>query len=1497
MKKRNNQRADSKTGQRFGNRLGFESLEVRNLLAADVGISDPFVADAVTLDDVATRASQESFMPGELIVATRVPTAKTLAESYLAGIDWADATGLDQAKARQTLMTTEQGDGQSVSIVHVDLGAGSDVMAAVEQLEGQADVLWSTPNFVYSDGDPREFTPNDPSFSSQYHHPLMGNVDAWDISLGDSSILIGITDDGVDLQHEDLQSGIWVNPGEIAGDGIDNDDNGYVDDVNGYNFLDGNNNPDALSGNDHGTHVAGIAAGSINNSTGIAGTAGGATIVPLKWYNGGTWTASIIASTFTYAADNGVNIVNTSYNMDGWANDPVVHAAFDYMYDAGVLHFNSAGNGSAFNPARQVFVESLLTVSTNSADQKAGSSNWGDGVDISAPGDSILSTTPSNTYSTFSGTSMAAPNASGVAALVWSANPTWTRDQVAAQVLGTADNIDSANPSFAGLMGAGRVNSFSALSQTLAPPQVTSLVGLPDDGGVLTGELSGFDIRFDQVMDPASVNDVSNFVLAGAGFDNVFGTSDDVSVGMSTSDVYKIGSNEFHVDIDAGNLKFGNYRLTVVSGGTQNPFATPLDGDGDGVGGDNFVSHFTVLPPAPYAVLPLGSLIYRQDFSSSVSEAGAVDRFAVEVDAGQTISIIVDGHDTLTPHVTIEDSDGNLVASAAAVGSSAVAQSVGVVDGGRYVVSVDGGPDDTVGSYDLSVVLNAGAELESLNASQNDTLATAQDLEATSIALDARLGEADGADRLAIVGLLPAAEGVVAYGEDFESGSLDSSWTTSTSSAAGRIEVSNRQIAADGQYSLLMDVSVDSNYSLNEAIWSVDMAGIASPFLRFSHAEWADELDALPQTFTGSFNGDGVSISDDGVTWWRVFAPTPQPAGEWQAQTIDLQAAATAAGMTLNSDFQVKFQQYDNFSLDTDGRGYDEIAITTSAMVNDDWYSFTLEDGQLATVGATLFRPTPGASELQMELYDAAGNLLASGAGSDNVTDIIEGYQDTTSNGAADTYYVKVSGIGGNYSLLVTRDAAFDTEANDSVATAQSLDGVEGVLGYVAGVSLAHAEPDNFVAGTVMDTEVPGVTLSNGVNGGSVYSAAASFGAPTGTSVLAPGPTSSAGWKAAENEFRADFDQPTNRVSIDVGSDDPSDVAFFRAYDASGTLLEQLISPNLSAGQSVTLTITRPTADISYILAAGVGTDITPLDNLQFEVNGKHDFYTTAVTAGQDVTFTAFLPSSGPYLFSNGLVGDDGSSDLVMDLIDPNGVVVASGVDSLSHVAATSGNYILEVSSAGGSGEYYIFAGSLVDIDGDFNDDGKYDCMDIDELVSQAVSGNDLAAYDLNGDLSVDALDVTAWLAEAGEDRWGPGRTYLPGDANLDGEVGVQDYALWNSNKFTLNAAWCAGDFNVDGEVGVSDYAIWIQNNFDLSLGAAIALDVPQHTTAPAADVAVRFGQTQSEQGQEAATAATKSWSVPAENDRPRVRQELDRDEPVVDQVRIAAADDWFAQL
>lgn len=419
-----------------------------------------------------------------------------------------------------------------------------------------------------------------------------GDAAAWDVVTGDAAIAIAITDDGVDVGHEDIEGGLWTNAFEVPGDGIDNDFNGYVDDVHGVDLYGGDGDPSPSGGDSHGTHCAGIAAAPLDNGIGIAGTAGGASIMPVRFYeSGGDWTAVLVADAFAYATDNGARIISTSYNMDGWVGDPIVHAAFDYLYDEGVLHFNSAGNGGALNPPRQAFVQSFLVASTDAADEKAGSSNYGTGVDLAAPGASILSTIVNDGYEYFSGTSMASPNAAGVAALVWSAFPSWTRDQVAAQVFGTADDVDAENPAFVGLLGGGRVNARRAVTESLPVPTIDAITGLPGEGETVLAGFGPLNIRWAQVMAPNSVNRIDAMRLVWAGPDGAFQTPDDVDVPLDRPE-YLLSSNETPVAVDGDLPGPGVYRFIVRGGIIRNPFGQALDADGDGSPGGDFVRTF-----------------------------------------------------------------------------------------------------------------------------------------------------------------------------------------------------------------------------------------------------------------------------------------------------------------------------------------------------------------------------------------------------------------------------------------------------------------------------------------------------------------------------------------------------------------------------------------------------------------------------------------------------------------------------------------------------------------------------------------------------------------------------------------------------------------------------------------------------------------------------------------------------------------------------------------
>ncbi|MEM7314484.1 MAG: PEP-CTERM sorting domain-containing protein [Planctomycetota bacterium] len=125
-------------------------------------------------------------------------------------------------------------------------------------------------------------------------------------------------------------------------------------------------------------------------------------------------------------------------------------------------------------------------------------------------------------------------------------------------------------------------------------------------------------------------------------------------------------------------------------------------------------------------------------------------------------------------------------------------------------------------------------------------------------------------------------------------------------------------------------------------------------------------------------------------------------------------------------------------------------------------------------------------------------------------------------------------------------------------------------------------------------------------------------------------------------------------------------------------------------------------------------------------------------------------------------------------------------------------------------------------LNGDFDGNGFYECDDVDALVAEIASGNNTQSFDLDGDGSVTITDLQSWLSEAGEANIGPGRSYLPADANLDGVVDVSDFGIWNGNKFTETAAFCSGDFNADGVVDTSDFNLWNANKFSSSDAAAV---------------------------------------------------------------------------
>ena len=269
--------------------------------------------------------------------------------------------------------------------------------------------------------------------------------EAWDISKGDPNVVVAVIDTGTDPTHVDLSPNIWKNPDEIAGNGIDDDNNGFVDDVAGWDFA--NNDSSPADDNFHGTHVAGVIGAVHNNGQGIAGIAPNVKILPLKVLksNGEGDTAALL-NAVNYAIKlrrkQGVNIRVINASLGGGPKTEILERAIGRANKAGILFVAAAGNSSVNNDVEPVYpasykVPNVISVAAiNSTGNLAYFSNFGaESVHVAAPGTTIWSTILFNFYLPFSGTSMAAPHVAGIAALVFSEYPQLTPSEVRDRIM------------------------------------------------------------------------------------------------------------------------------------------------------------------------------------------------------------------------------------------------------------------------------------------------------------------------------------------------------------------------------------------------------------------------------------------------------------------------------------------------------------------------------------------------------------------------------------------------------------------------------------------------------------------------------------------------------------------------------------------------------------------------------------------------------------------------------------------------------------------------------------------------------------------------------------------------------------------------------------------------------------------------------------------------------------------------------------------------------
>ena len=365
----------------------------------------------------------------------------------------------------------------------LEIGDSDNLDQTIAALQKDPNVAFVQPNYVLSATD----LPQDERFIEQWGLRNegqksgisgidVGAVEAWETTLGIRSVLVGVLDTGIDISHPDLVDSIFTNTLEIASNGIDDDGNGYIDDVHGYDFSNDDASVyDSSSDDRHGTHVAGIIAAQANE-VGVRGVAPGVTLVPLKFMNGSAGYTSDAIEAIEYAKSLGVTILNVSFG--GPDNNPALREA---LSQSGMLVVASAGNNGKNTSTNPVYpgafdLPNLLSVAaiTNKG-QLASFSTYGSVIDVAAPGVDILSTQPGGTYGYLSGTSMSAPFVSGIAALIKSQYIDMTIEQLVQRI---AASTRASTPFIGKVASGGWVNAASALNgaSDTAPPVVTDPV-------------------------------------------------------------------------------------------------------------------------------------------------------------------------------------------------------------------------------------------------------------------------------------------------------------------------------------------------------------------------------------------------------------------------------------------------------------------------------------------------------------------------------------------------------------------------------------------------------------------------------------------------------------------------------------------------------------------------------------------------------------------------------------------------------------------------------------------------------------------------------------------------------------------------------------------------------------------------------------------------------------------------------------------------------------
>lgn len=432
---------------------------------------------------VVQNAGADDYRKGELIVKFKdtVEVDEDLKHMNVgysvstADLDSLNKINKDKVKSMKRLFKEKKNQLSNVYVLQTD--KDEDIVELAKKYKNSPFVEYAEPNYEVHTLE----TPDDMYYSLQWSHQNANSEAGWNIETGSPGVVIAIVDTGIDFDHPDLDSKVWNNTGEIPGNDIDDDGNGYIDDTLGWDFINYDNYPD--DDHFHGTHCSGIAAAETNNSLGVAGVCWNCTIMPVKCLDsGGSGSSTSVALSVRYAADNGADIISLS--LGGSSYSYLLEDAVDYAHDNGVIVIVAAGNTGSDSLYYPAAYDSVIAVTAStSTDQKASFSTYGYWTEIAAPGVNIYSTMI-NSYAYKSGTSMACPFVAGVAGLLLSKNSNLSVDMLETIMKSSTDPVISSTE----YMGTGRINVYKALER--ADSEIVAMIDSPSNGMISSGTIS-----------------------------------------------------------------------------------------------------------------------------------------------------------------------------------------------------------------------------------------------------------------------------------------------------------------------------------------------------------------------------------------------------------------------------------------------------------------------------------------------------------------------------------------------------------------------------------------------------------------------------------------------------------------------------------------------------------------------------------------------------------------------------------------------------------------------------------------------------------------------------------------------------------------------------------------------------------------------------------------------------------------------------------------------